>query len=67
MHRMKVSELPQNVTIGGIIYPQAKSVLGFESDDAVKAALNLNSLTEWQGTVDDLMVRIIELAEKDSE
>jgi hypothetical protein len=57
---MNVSDLP--VSVGGIIYPMATARLGYEDDNAVKAAIQLDSLNEWQGTLEALMKRVIEVS-----
>lgn len=58
---MGVKHLP--MPVGGVIYPNAKRVLGYASDDAVKTALGLGSLTEFAGTLEALMVCVIDKSE----
>ncbi len=58
---MKVSELPEGLNVGGIIYSQIKS-LGYPSSEAVKQTLGLESLKDWKGTLEQLMVCVLDHA-----
>ena len=60
---MLVSNLPDGVNVGGIIYPQIKH-LGYPSDDALKTTLGLESLNDWTGTLEQLMVCILDHAQE---
>lgn len=52
-----IADLP--MPVGGVIYPVAKAKLGYADDDAVKAALNVASLNDVSGTLEDLMNAVI--------
>lgn len=55
--KMAIADLP--MPVGAIIYPVAVAKLGYTDDDAVKTALNLASLKDADGTLEDLMNAVI--------
>lgn len=57
--KQHISALPEGVNIGAIIYPAATGELGYADDDAVKAALNVASLKDVDGTLEELMYAVI--------
>jgi hypothetical protein len=59
----KIADLDEGFPLGAAVYKEVHK-LGYANADAVKAALQLGSITEWQGTLRALLDRIIELAEK---
>ncbi len=58
---MKVSELPEGLNVGGIIYSKIASI-GYPSPEALKQTLGLESLKDWKGTLEQLMVCVLDHA-----
>lgn len=54
-----ISALPEGINVGAIVYPVAIAKLGYADDDAVKAALNVASLKDVDGTLAELMHAVI--------